>query len=288
MRSRLTSPATLSTAALRGISTWQLRHRDVVRLSRDTYIPRTELRELPVRIAAILLTAPPTAVVSHLTAASLWGVQVPMRGQDDVRIHLTVETGSAVRGRSDRVIHRSPLVPEEVTTRLGFSLTTPERTWRDLASVLAPAALLAVTDQLLQFWCSPRDLARQLERRPTGRGSARARTVMPLGDRRADSPMESVLRWLLHVAGIPAPELQFRISTASGDFIGITDMAWPGRKVLVEFDGNVHRDRQVFVNDLRRQNRLIAEGWTVLRFTSADVYGRPDEVVAAIRRALGL
>ena len=65
-------------------------------------------------------------------------------------------------------------------------------------------------------------------------------------------------------------------------------MAWPNWKVLVEFDGDLHRDRRVFVNDLRRQNRLIAEGWTVLRFTSADVYGRPDEVVAAIRRALGL
>ena len=58
--------------------------------------------------------------------------------------------------------------------------------------------------------------------------------------------------------------------------------------MLVEFDGDVHRDRKVFVEDLRRQNRLVARGWTILRFTSADVYGRPDEVVAAIRRALGL
>jgi very-short-patch-repair endonuclease len=56
--------------------------------------------------------------------------------------------------------------------------------------------------------------------------------------------------------------------------------------VLVEFDGDVHRERDVFVNDLRRQNQLIAAGWTVLRFTSADVLGRPDEVLAEIRRAL--
>ena len=198
---------------MRGISTWQLRHRDIVRLSRDTYIPRAELRELPVRIAAVLLTAPPDAVVSHLTAAAVWGVQVPMQSQDDVRVHLTVTTGSAVRGRGDRVIHRSPLVRGEVTTRIGLSLTTPERTWRDLAAVLAPPALLAVTDQLLGFWCTSGDLARQLDRRPTGRGSARARRVLPLGDPKAESPMESVLRWLLHAAGVPAPELQFDIST---------------------------------------------------------------------------
>jgi very-short-patch-repair endonuclease len=100
--------------------------------------------------------------------------------------------------------------------------------------------------------------------------------------------MESVLRWLLLAAGVPAPELQFVVRSPDGRFLGRADMAWPGRRVLVEFDGDIHRDRAVFVNDLRRQNQLIAAGWTVLRFTSADVLGRPDEVVAAIRRALGL
>jgi len=55
----------------------------------------------------------------------------------------------------------------------------------------------------------------------------------------------------------------------------------------VEFDGDVHRRRDVLVKDARRQNRLVAAGWTVLRFTSADVLARPDEVLAQIRRALG-
>jgi very-short-patch-repair endonuclease len=58
--------------------------------------------------------------------------------------------------------------------------------------------------------------------------------------------------------------------------------------VLVEFDGNVHRERRVFVDDLRRQNGIVLAGWTVLRFTSADVLGRPHEVIAAIRTALGI
>lgn len=66
------------------------------------------------------------------------------------------------------------------------------------------------------------------------------------------------------------------------------DLAWPDRRVLVEFDGNVHRERRVFVDDLRRQNRLVLAGWTVLRFTSADVLGRPEQVIAAIRAALGI
>jgi very-short-patch-repair endonuclease len=55
---------------------------------------------------------------------------------------------------------------------------------------------------------------------------------------------------------------------------------------VVEFDGDLHRDRPVFVDDLRRQNGLVLAGWTVLRFSSADVLGRPAWVVAVVRRAL--
>ncbi|HYH24499.1 MAG TPA: DUF559 domain-containing protein, partial [Blastococcus sp.] len=56
--------------------------------------------------------------------------------------------------------------------------------------------------------------------------------------------------------------------------------------VLVEFDGDLHRERETFVRDLRRQNALVAAGWTVLRFSSADVLGRAEEVVAQVLRAL--
>ncbi|MGY1848524.1 MULTISPECIES: endonuclease domain-containing protein [unclassified Blastococcus] len=282
-RSRLTAPATRAMAAAAGISGKQLRHRDVVRLSRDTYVPRALVDDVTVRIEAVLLTAPPGAVVSHRTAAAIWGVDIPLQRDDD-RVHLTVATGSAVRARADRCIHRSPLGPGEVDQRLGFPLTTPRRTWRDLAATLPPAALLAVTDQLLGSWCTPADLEEQLALRPAGRGSARARSVLPVADPRAESPMESVLRWLIHAAGLPAPVLQHPVRTPGGEFRA--DLAWPERRVLVEFDGDLHRDRAVFVRDLRRQNALVAAGWTVLRFSSADVLGRPDQVVAETARAL--
>jgi hypothetical protein len=262
-----------------------LRHRDVARLSRDTYLPRGLVDDLLARSMAVLLTAPDGAVVSHLSAAALWDIAIPLR-LEETRIHLTVATGSAVRGRRDRVIHRVPLGTDDVTVREGLPVTTPARTWRDLAGVLEPPALLAVTDQLLNGRCSRADLTHQLAGRPTGRGSARAREVLPVGNPCAESPMESVLRWLIFAAGLPAPVLQYVVRDAGGLVLGRADLAWPERKVLVEFDGDVHRERDVFVNDLRRQNRLVAAGWTVLRFTSADVLGRPDEVITEIRRAL--
>jgi hypothetical protein len=263
----------------------QLRQRDVVRLSRDTYLPRAMADNVGARIAAVLMTAPDGAVVSHQTAASMWEIAVPLL-RDDGPIHLTVSTGSAVRARSDRSIHRSPLTPEETTALDGFPITTPARTWRDLAAVLERPALLAVTDQLLGRRCTSEDLQRQLELRPSGRGAARARDVLPLGDRRAESPMESWTRWLVHEAGLPMPDLQRDLHDENGWFIGRADFVWEDQKVLVEFDGDHHRDRKTFVDDVRRQNALIAAGWTILRFTSADVLGRPAYVVATIRAAL--
>ena len=270
-----------------GITDRQLQHPAVARLSRDTYLPRALTGEPSARLAAVLLTAPPEAVVSHATAAGLWGVEIPLQADRSGRVDLTVPMSSRSESRRDRKVHRTPLPDEDRTRRGALPVTTPARTWRDLAGVLTPPALLAVTDQFLARWVTRDELARHLQGRPTGRGSARARDVLPIADPRAESPMESVLRWLVHDAGLPAPELQHVVRDDAGSLLGRADLAWPDRRVLVEFDGDVHRERDVFVNDLRRQNRLVAAGWTVLRFTSADVLGRPADVVAEIRRTLG-
>lgn len=286
-RSRITGPTTRSGVQESGLTLRELRHPQVLRLSRDTYLPRALRGDLASRCAAVLLTAPPGAVLSHLSAADVWGVQIPLRGQDDLRVHVTVPPASQAESRTDRRLYRSRLTEEDVARRWSMPVTTPARTWRDVAAVLEPPALLAVTDQLLRGPASRTELEEELRRRPSGRGCARARRVLPVADPRAESPMESVLRWLLHEAGLPTPRLQYVVRDGAGVFLGRADLAWPDQRVIVEFDGDLHRERGVFVNDVRRQNRLIAAGWTVLRFTSADVLGRPDGVVAEMRRALG-
>jgi very-short-patch-repair endonuclease len=285
-RLHVLGPTTRSAVLAAGLGERALRHPGVRRLSRDTYLPRALADDGVSRVAAVLLTAPSDAVASHRTAAELWGLEIPFRS-GDARVHVTVGTGSAVRGRADRCVHRTARVPEDLTETKGVPVTTPARTWRDLAGVLETPALLAVTDQLLRNHCTPDELAAALTRRPGGRGAKRARDVLPLGDRRAGSPMESVLRWLLHEAGLPAPVLQYRIVDAAGRSLAEVDMAWPEQRVVVEFDGDVHRERDVFVRDLRRQNRIVLTDWTVLRYTSADTWSRPDAVVAEIAAALG-
>lgn len=238
-------------------------------------------------MAAVLLTAPAGAVISHLSAADVWGVEIPFRDRRDERVHLTIPPGSGAESRVDRRLYRLPMDVRDAVRKGSLPVTSPARTWRDLAGILQPPALLAATDQMLNGHASRRELADELARRPRGRGCARARQVLPIASPLADSPMESVLRWLIHDAGLPMPVLQHPVRDSGGVVVAAADMAWPERKVLVEFDGDVHRERKTFVKDRRRQNRVVTAGWLILRFTSADVYGDPEGVLAQIRKALG-
>jgi hypothetical protein len=268
-----------------GITDWQLRHRDTVRSSRDTYLPRELAQDLRGRVDAVLLGAPREAVVSHLTAASLWGLQVPLVPTDP-RVHLTVPPGRRVRQRADRRIHCSVVPAPARAVRSGVCVTSLPRMWLDLAAQLPAPALLAVSDQVLRRRIPAEVLQEVLLTARGVRGARTARRVLPLADHRSGSPMESVLRWLVHEAGLPAPVLQHAVLDPSGGKVAEVDLAWPDHRVVVEFDGDLHRDRPVFVDDLRRQNGLVLAGWTVLRFSSADVVGRPAWVVAVVRRAL--
>ena len=284
MPSRVRRPTNRRRALDDGISDWHLRHRDVVRTSRDTYLPSG----LPLRrrIEGVLLGAPASSVVSHLTAAALWGYDVPLV-KDDGRVHLTVPPEARVRSRADRRIHCSRVPEPETRLHGGVRRTSPSRTWIDLAGCLPAAALLAVTDQMLAKGFPQDEFPRILARSRGRRGISTAREVVTVADAQAGSPMESVLRWLIHEAGLPRPVLQHVIRDVQGRFLAQVDMAWPEQRVVVEFDGEVHRDRRVFVKDLRRQNGIVLADWRVLRFSSADVLGRAAVLLATLGTALG-
>ncbi|AZZ83093.1 hypothetical protein C5O27_20200 [Gordonia alkanivorans] len=65
------------------------------------------------------------------------------------------------------------------------------------------------------------------------------------------------------------------------------DVAFPEQMLAVEIDGMAyHRDAETFQRDRRRRNDLIAQGWTVLNFTWADLKERPGYVVDRVRQAL--
>lgn len=70
-----------------------------------------------------------------------------------------------------------------------------------------------------------------------------------------------------------------------GELIAVVDVAFAATRIALEVDGMApHVDVERFRHDRSRQNDLVAFGWTVLRFTWADLTERPGYVVAMIRR----
>jgi very-short-patch-repair endonuclease len=70
-----------------------------------------------------------------------------------------------------------------------------------------------------------------------------------------------------------------------GGFIARLDLAWPERKVAIEYDGAHHLSRRQHSRDLERHNRLRAAGWTVLQVDAAQ-FARFDAIVATLARLL--
>ena len=81
--------------------------------------------------------------------------------------------------------------------------------------------------------------------------------------------------------GLPRPNVNTRIEGSEVDF------AWRDVRLVVEVDGYAyHRSPRAFEDDRARDVTLTVAGWTVLRFTWAQVTGSPAWVAGAIRRRL--
>ncbi|MGY2066835.1 endonuclease domain-containing protein [Blastococcus sp. SYSU DS0619] len=100
----------------------------------------------------------------------------------------------------------------------------------------------------------------------------------------AESQPESRLRVALALSGLHAVP-QYSVRDAAGDFVARVDLAFPEQRVALEYDGLWHAGPAQFAKDLRRLNRLVAAGWTVLHVTAADL-GRLDELVVRVRALL--
>jgi hypothetical protein len=129
------------------------------------------------------------------------------------------------------------------------------------------------------------DRLRSHVNRSTGRnGIATMRWVVDMTEPKTGSPMETRLRMLLALGGIRRPVVQPSLHDRNGNFLARPDLYFPDAKLAVEYDGSVHKTS--LVEDSRRQNRMLAEGIRILRFTASDVYSRPRVVVDHVRTML--
>lgn len=241
------------------------------------------------RCAALATVLRPDAFFCGPTAALLWGIPLPRELADDERLHV----GHPHRQRPTRlsgvVGHHFVITPAELTSRDGLPLTTPERTWCDLAAYLSLHDLVAAGDRVI--WrrdpLAPLGDVHEMVRRHPGRRGAltRAAAVGQLSDR-ADSPPESHLRLRFRDAGLPPVSPNLEVRAAGGGLVAEIDLAFRAYRVGVDYEGDHHRvERRQWMRDLRRFADLEDAGWSMVRATADDL-ADTGRLVASVRRRL--
>ena len=166
-------------------------------------------------------------------------------------------------------------------------MTTPLRTAFDLGRQVGRRDAVVALDALChRHLVTVAALGRYMDRSDRRRGVGRLRDRLALVDPRAESPMETAVRLLLHDAGGPPPVAQFVVRDRDGRFVARVDLAYPDLRVAIEYEGDHHRRRDTFLRDIARLNALREAGWLVLRFTADDVLRRPGDLLRQVAAAL--
>lgn len=275
------APFTVSEAAHSGITRGRLRGSSYRRLGSGLY-RWVGLEETPhLMLCAFAHRLPLGAAFSGWTAAWLLGLDASFREP----IEVTIPRRFGIARRAGASVRRSDLPPSDVVERRGLPTTSALRTVIDLGGRDPLTEGVVAADMALHArLVSVADLQAHVDIHPRGKGVARLRRVLDLIDPESESPMETRLRMLLVLAGLPRPAAQVSIRDEEGRFVARPDLLYRQEGLAIEYDGANHRDR--LVADNRRQNALIGAGLRVLRFSAADVYGTPNLVVLQVRRAL--
>jgi hypothetical protein len=176
--------------------------------------------------------------------------------------------------------------------REGLRITDPTRTLVDLGLVVPQWTVeRALRRALLTKLVSLEDAQTLVDAlgRPGRNGTGMLREAIEA--RRAtehgeESELEARFVDLLARHAVPLPHLQYEVWWA-GRFVARVDAAYVERRIAIELDGySTHSEPAAFQRDRTRQNELIRLGWSVLRFTWADVTHRGDRTVREIQELL--
>ena len=92
---------------------------------------------------------------------------------------------------------------------------------------------------------------------------------------------------LLVLAGLPEPIVNLTVRDADGLPARRYDLCWPAARVIVEYDGRQHIEReQSWEADLRRREEIDDGGYRLLVVTARGIYVHPDQTVLRFWRLL--
>ncbi len=278
----LRRPFTRADAVSAGVHPRILRTSRFRRIFRGVFVSAGVPDTPSLRAEAALLLHPPSAFVSHTTAAVLRGLPVPV----DPLVHVTVPVDRDRRLRPE-IRNHVTWKPTRVTTLRGLRVCDPFQMFVELASMLTLVDLVVVGDALVKLLgCSPERLVEECRSSPAQHAGTALRAARYVRSE-VDSPMETRLRMLIVLAGLPEPVVNHKIRDVDGRVLRRLDLSYPDLRLIVEYDGRHHIERiGNWDSDLDRREEFDEDGWRILVVTATGVYRRPERTIERIRRAL--
>lgn len=208
------------------------------------------------------------AVVSHTSAAVLWGFPLPPAVERLIAVHLTTRPGQRAVRRKDVVGHQQALAPDDITTGRRVVCTSAVRTWFDLAGILSRDELVVAGDFLLRRR-NPLTTLGELDAYLDGKrgrsGYRRAMRARALVRANTDSPKETELRLLLIRHGLPEPEINAPIFDQDGRWLQDPDLSYGDERVAIQYDGAHHAtpaSAGVTFSAMRMPGTRAGESWS--------------------------
>lgn len=221
---------------------------------------------------AAVLACGPDAVISHVSAAALYGVIRDRPGAIHVCVPRRVRIDGIRVHRGRRAARRYKRIP----------VTTPTETMIDLATCLDDRLWEAAVNEADSLGlCTPDEVRAAAAAAAARRaGVARVRRVLdPLVFVLTESELERLFLRIARRAGLPKPITRRYLSGYRIDFY------WPDIDLVVECDSlRYHRTASKQTKDVLRDQKHAIAGRERLRFTHWQVRHDPAYVEATLRR----
>lgn len=275
-------PFTSEEALAAGLTRKDLQSERFRRLLLGVYVEASVRATPALHAAAVLCLLPPSAWVSHATAARLLGVPLPPLPDEHASVREATDrlrrrgVHCHVGGKSARLV----LVG-------GIRSSAPAQVFVELGEQLTLVDLVVVGDWMVRRKLVQLEALRAFCAQASGAGAGAARTAVAFVRERVDSPMETRLRMLIVLAGIPEPVVNREIRGVGGKATRRYDLSWPGTRVVVEYDGRHHVEViEQWEADLERREAIDDDEWRILVMVSKDIFRRPDRTIERVAHVL--
>jgi hypothetical protein len=239
--------------------------------------------------AAIARTGRTVCVASHQSAALIQDLNLLVSPGDAVTLTREPDARTRPRKTADLTIHLARLPSADIQQRYGVRVTAPARTVVDLARTLPfMDAVVVADDAIRKSRVSKAKMRQILSGCAIWPGATSAARVIDFSNGLAESVLESCVRVMFDTWGLPAPELQVKISVGGGQYFQV-DFYWPEFNTVAEADGMLKYDRpdrpQAMRQQFKRDRLLRDNGCKVVHITWDELFRHPEVVLARLRKA---